>query len=438
MVEAATGTGKTMVALAAVAALRAEHGSDLRVACVVPTVVLARQWREAFATHLRIQRRHIGEHHSGATLEWKSPQPILISVLNTARKHLPAVRRTWEADQRKTFLIVDECHRAGSETNARIFDDRFDFSMGLSATPERADMGHIEVVYPGLGTPVFTYPLRKALDDGVLAELRSLNLYVDFSGAEQTEWDDAGRRIAVAMQRLQNSWPELRRYPEGKLWAAISRLARDGNRDASVIVGLLAIRRRILADCDARRLCHVATIEWIASRDERALVFHETIEQAKGGHRLLQRIGVHAGLEHSQLAGPDRAETLKRFRRGADRVLVTVRSLDEGLDVPEASTAVIACGSRSARQRIQRLGRILRPGDQKRAVAVSILVRGTPEESHVGARDGELLGPDRVVHHLWPEVSLREGLEAASSYAPRPPARRLTDVLQSYDLGVSR
>jgi len=438
VVEAATGTGKTMVAFAAIAALRAEHGDDLRVACVVPTVVLARQWRDALTTHLRIPARQIGEQHSRASLEWKSSQPVLITVLNTARTHLRPVLQTWNRAGHKTFLIVDECHRSGSQTNAQIFTEGVDFSLGLSATPERTDLGHLEVVYPGLGPPVYSYPLRQALADGVLADLRSVNLYVDFNAVEQAEWDDVGRRIAAAMQRLLDGRPELRRYPEGKLWAVISRLARDSDMDATVIVGLLADRRRLLAGCDARRRCHDAIVEWIASRNERTLMFHETIEQAKAGHRLLKLAGVRAGLEHSQLAGANRAETLKRFRRGADRVLVTVRSLDEGLDVPDASVAVIACGSRSTRQRIQRLGRILRPGDDKRAVAVTILVRGTPEESHIGRRDGELLGAERVVHHRWPAVEVRDALTGPSSYRPRPTERRLSDVLQALELDVTR
>lgn len=436
VIEAATGTGKTIVALAAAAELHAEYGDDLRVAVVVPSVVLARQWRESIATHLRVPRLQIGEQHSEAGLEWRSAQPVLITVVNTARTQLRSVLRTWQKEGRRTLLVVDECHRAGSESNARIFEGAFDMALGLSATPERSDGGHQEVVYPGLGSPVYRYPLRKALDDRVLAALRCVNLYVDFTAAERREWDEAGRQVNVAMQRLQQVRPELRRLPEGKLWATVSRLARDGNRDATTIVALLASRRTMLSGCDARQRCHSAIVEWLATSNERTLMFHETIGAAKQGYRELRQASVRVAIEHSQLPPADRVETLKRFRRGRDRVLVAVRSLDEGLDVPEASVAVIVSGSRSVRQRIQRLGRILRQADGKQAVAVSILVRGTPEETYVGARDGELVGAERVAHHRWPNIPFVGALCESSTFAPSAPVPRLTDSLQAFDLGV--
>jgi superfamily II DNA or RNA helicase len=72
-----------------------------------------------------------------------------------------------------------------------------------------------------------------------------------------------------------------------------------------------------------------------------------------------------------------------------------VRAADEGLDVPDADQALITSGTLNPRQRIQRLGRVVRLGGQQPR-ALSLLARGTPEETVVAGRDLELLGVSRV------------------------------------------
>ena len=91
----------------------------------------------------------------------------------------------------------------------------------------------------------------------------------------------------------------------------------------------------------------------------------------------------------------DRAANHARFRQGGAECLVVVRTADEGVDVPDADQAVIVSGSMNPRQRIQRLGRVVRKGGLAPR-AVSLLARGTPEEQLVGGRDLELLGASRV------------------------------------------
>src|SRR5690348_2041898 len=61
VIEAATGTGKTMVALAAIEGLYREHHKNLRVAVVVPTKVLAQQWRHELHRNLGVLPPRMGE-----------------------------------------------------------------------------------------------------------------------------------------------------------------------------------------------------------------------------------------------------------------------------------------------------------------------------------------------------------------------------------------
>jgi superfamily II DNA or RNA helicase len=77
----------------------------------------------------------------------------------------------------------------------------------------------------------------------------------------------------------------------------------------------------------------------------------------------------------------EREQILGRFMDGTYRRIVTSRVLDEGVDVPDASIAVIISGSGSSRQFIQRLGRILRKRPGKQAVLYELVSADTAETS---------------------------------------------------------
>jgi superfamily II DNA or RNA helicase len=53
-------------------------------------------------------------------------------------------------------------------------------------------------------------------------------------------------------------------------------------------------------------------------------------------------------------------DILHRFRAGEYPVVVTSRVLNEGVDVPDATIAIVLSGTGSRREFVQRLGRILR------------------------------------------------------------------------------
>ena len=73
------------------------------------------------------------------------------------------------------------------------------------------------------------------------------------------------------------------------------------------------------------------------------------------------------------------AARLERFRSGVYLRIVTSQVLDEGVDVPDASLAVVLSGTGSSRQFIQRLGRVLRKGEGKQAKLLELVSKGTAE-----------------------------------------------------------
>ena len=82
----------------------------------------------------------------------------------------------------------------------------------------------------------------------------------------------------------------------------------------------------------------------------------------------------------------ERSQILAAFERGELGAVVTSKVLNEGVDVPSANVAIIISGSGSVREHVQRLGRILRRQENKRAVLYEVITRGTVEEHQSGRR----------------------------------------------------
>jgi superfamily II DNA or RNA helicase len=95
----------------------------------------------------------------------------------------------------------------------------------------------------------------------------------------------------------------------------------------------------------------------------------------------------------------ERREILQRFAQGQLDAITAPRVLDEGIDVPEADLAIIFATSKTRRQMVQRMGRVLRrKADGRFARFIVLYVEGTTEDPAVGAHEsfiGEIA--DRTV-----------------------------------------
>ena len=76
----------------------------------------------------------------------------------------------------------------------------------------------------------------------------------------------------------------------------------------------------------------------------------------------------------------ERKLLLDSFRSRELRILVTSKVLNEGVDVPEASVAVVVSGSGAVREHVQRLGRVLRQSPGKRATLYELIAADTSEK----------------------------------------------------------
>ena len=402
--EIFTGGGKSLIALACAAAAAA-RAPDLKVAIVVPSEALTRQWVDVVSRYTDIPRDRIGLMGAGGQ-DALSDHDVLVAVLNTAAKQLPQQ----SAAEQPLMLIVDECHRAGAPTFSKVFDTRAQFRLGLSATPDREELDEDgealqfdeQVVGRGLGPIVYRFGLREARSVGWLPDYEVHHHGVSLLPAEETDYERISRRVDDAADQLRELGGDSSRahHLQGR--------TDEVGLAARAYVALTSNRKDILYRAKERERVAVRIVtDAMRSGDRKVLLFHERVDEAEAlALALREQLGEdQVRLEHSRLNDSTRERALRDFRSGRSPILVSVKSLVEGIDVPDADVGVSVAASASIRQRVQSLGRVLRrqfdeSARPKAAEMHLVYVSDTVDELIYAKEDwGDITGES--ANHYW-------------------------------------
>lgn len=341
VVSVVTGAGKTRFAEICISDFlhRRPRG---RVIIVVPTVALVDQWAVGLSEDLGVDPNDIGLYVQGVSA--RGDERLVVLTLVAAREKTAAL-----AVDTETLLVVDECHRIGSPANSLALEHRVVESIGLSATPEREhDEAFEEVVVPALGDILFRYGYDEALRDGVITPFDLVNVEIPLLPHEYDRYEDLTKRASRLFARQQRG---------DDVEANLAKVLQDRGRVAAKALMRIPVTVKLLD----------------SHRGARALVFHEFIDDAEQIKRHLVERKHSTTIYHSRLASPHRQENLRMYRRGSFDVLVTCRALDEGVNLPETEIAIVSSATASKRQRIQRLGRVLRPAPGKKRALIYTL-----------------------------------------------------------------
>ena len=425
MVKVVTGAGKTTLALAIIERLQQTTVSDLRVAIVVPTVVLLDQWRSEILKRSNLPPACIGFVGAGQSDSFESGARIIIAVLNSASKKLAQdVQRSGISD--RLLLIVDECHRAGAPEMRRVFETRRAFSLGLSATPERetdiseeSENGEAEnsdsvppfestAIGQELGNVVYELNYVEAIRQGILPPFSIVHYGLPLSEPESQEYKRLGREISDLQGDLQTR----HRRGLGLIRWCKSQASR-GDKRAARYISLLGDRKRLLYTTESRSAAVVQILQQhLAQNPEaNAILFHESIEEVMSLFAKLRELGFQVVAEHSGFPDWMRARSIHLFRDGIARIIVSARSLIEGFNVPAADIGIVVAASASVRQRIQTLGRLLRKnrltdGSEKTAKLFVLYTRDTVDEFIYEKADWEgFIGAERNEYYRWDPLS---------------------------------
>ena len=351
ILEHATGSGKTFTALCAI---NDAFGRDEVPLIIVPSDLLLLQWerelREAF-DEAGLQLLVCGGGHSAwrndARLRtWtrrnaqSSPPRAVLSTLQTASSNrFIALCSQGE----HLFMVADEVHRLGAEVAQGVLGIETGPRLGLSATPERAgDPEGTKAIFEYFGGVLQPpFGIKEAVKAGALTPYAYHVHPVNFNEDEQMRW-----------QELTDQYRQL--YARSKSGAGIL--------DPLIslrLKNILIQRARVVKTATGKVSAAVNVLRAHYRPGQRWIVYCDDQMQLDSVRQALLAAGLENVYEyHSAMIG-DRAGTLAHFN-ALGGIVVSIRCLDEGVDIPAVSHALILASSRNPREFIQRRGRVLR------------------------------------------------------------------------------
>jgi superfamily II DNA or RNA helicase len=362
IVAHATGAGKTLSALYIVR----EWITPGRPALIlVPTELLLAQWIREIGRELSdldvgilqaggVQRRQQWKRHlADFSREMPGLGPrIIIATLQTASTESFATRLQ---EGPHLLLVVDEVHRVGSPVFRRILEIRAGGRLGLSATPDRygdpEGTSLIKTYFGQILQPEFT--IADALKAGRLVPYDYFVHAVSLTDSEQVSWDKATTVIRQEYAKL----------PETD----------SGSKQYTEHFRLLLIKRaKIIKHASGKVGCAVDIVVSRFGAGDRWLLYCDDTRQLRALVSRLEALRLPVAEYHSKMeADPD--DTLRSFS-GRGGVLVAIKCLDEGVDVPAVNRAIILASSANPREFIQRRGRVLRSMPGKHSAVIHDLI----------------------------------------------------------------
>ena len=348
-----TGSGKTFLAVQAIA------DAGVSTLVVVPTIDLLNQWHatltNAFGDQLPDGVGVLGGGSHNVT-------DITVTTYDSAYRYIN------EYGDQFGLLVVDEVHHLPAPTYQQIPEMTIaPYRLGLTATYERADGAH-EDLEDLLGTVVYREGVDELAGD-YLSEYETIHLSVELTADERTTYDEE-----YQIYRDYVDSHEFDLWKEDGYQEFLKRTSYDPQG-----------RRALIAKQRAEKIARTAekkldTLDNLLKRhyEDRAIIFTANNEFA---YDISQEFVVPC-ITH-QTETDERTEILERFRTGQYSMLATSQVLDEGIDVPAANVGIILSGSASKRQYAQRLGRILRPTDDRQPARLYEIIAEDTMETYV-------------------------------------------------------
>ncbi len=358
--EMATGTGKTITALSALAKLR-EEKEHLFVVIACPYQHLVDQWYEEA---VRFGFEPILAYKNSAT--WVNRlntalvrynygvRDVVCTITTQTTFTAETMQKLLSKLKRRAVLVADEVHHLGAERSRKRLTDVFNFRLGLSATPNRwFDASGTTALRTYFGDTVYEFSLNKAIKMGYLCPYYYHPHLVELTDKEFEEYERLTERISKLYHQIESG-------------------------ETSEVLERLLIKRATLLNRAENKLIKLA--ELLTGKTNS---LHHTLLYCAPGRiipvlELLTTLGVRVAKFTAEESAAERQELLKMFASGHLQALVAMRCLDEGVDVPSTRTAYILASSSNPKEFIQRRGRILRQSAGKEHAEIHDLIAVPP------------------------------------------------------------
>jgi len=389
--EMATGTGKTFTALGCLQRML-KPGKKLLTVVTSPYSHLGRQWKtqiDDFGITYDDLVIADSSHPSWKGALVNSLLDMSLPYKNRNRVMVLTTHRTFASHDFiqiiqtnrgsfSTLLIADEVHGLGAKGSRRGLVDEYELRLGLSATPRRwFDDPGTKTLYDYFGGVVYEFSLKDAINtvnpatgESYLTPYRYKPRFVSLSAEELEEYLDKTKAIALKFSE-----------------------AKDDDSQKALLENLLFKRADIIKNASEKYADLDKVLDEIGPAIKWTIVYCSpqqintvmSILNRRGivTHRFTMDEGISPEKKYGGLS--ERDFLLKEFAEGKYQVLVGMRCLDEGVDIPPARTAILLASSGNPREYVQRIGRTIRrfPGKNEATIydviVVSSLLRLPPE-----------------------------------------------------------
>lgn len=367
----ATGTGKTLTALNCI--VNEYYTNDFyKVVIVVPTRALVKQWEEevksfnfeqVISTHSNKDWKQLLQRYVTRSILDPNKNLILITTYSTFnRENIQSFLNSVKGIE-SFIYVADEAHNIGSPKTLKNLPFKIKNRIGLSATPDRIyDEVGSKLLYDFFNSypPKYTFrfTMKEAIDGGNLCKYEYFPIFIDLTLNEMKEYNEITKELRKFID------PNTGKYKEEAQMKLLQRkrIIHKAENKKIALVGLLDDLQK------NKKLDYTfvfvpegyepdySEIDDYVIEQEDAHIIDEYADIFK--ERKYSYYKFVGGLEESE-------EVLKNFANGDIQVLLSMKCLDEGVDIPRAEHAIFCSSTGNPRQFVQRRGRVLRKSKGK-------------------------------------------------------------------------
>ena len=365
--DMATGTGKTYTGLGALVELYKHCNSDLAVVICCPFIHLVEQWVEDL---IKFNIEPIVGYGSSTQKNWKDKlqkavqyhnykikgKEFFCFITTNATFYSEFVQNELKKLNHNSLLMVDEAHYFGAEFIRKNLPQNFEYRLALSATIDRhGDEEGTKVLYEYFGEKCIEYTLEMAIDAGMLTKYYYYPIIINLTPEELSLYKELTKKIAKFIVGS-----DKKHIPE----AAKPFLLKRAKLIAGAENKLLALKEAIEPYKNKKHLlvyCGATTLD-SQNADNDSLKQIQVVCKMLGNDLNMKVAKFTAEEDMKQ-----RQNIKNLFSKGDMlQVLVAIKCLDEGFNIPEIRTAFILASTTNPKEYIQRRGRVLRLAEGKK------------------------------------------------------------------------
>lgn len=367
LMEMATGTGKTRTALGCMVELLKEEKPFLTI-IATPQGTLSRQWKiDVEELKINVDFQMIID---GSNSKWKTELEKLLlefgfgmyknGIIYTTHatasdeKFIKILRENSNLD---ILFICDEVHGIGSAKQKNALLPFYKYRIGLSATPERMfDDEGTNLIRVYFGKMSFEFTIAEALNTiNPITGKPFLNRYlykpifVDLNDKEMDKYKKVSQHIMYVKNQDDYDEKEL-----NTLYTRRANILKNAEYKIDTYKNIIAE----LMECDRIK----DTITFVTDKqinDVMEFLAHSGIVREK----ITEEESATKKVTSEGLT--ERQNIIKNFKNGICQMLLGLKCLDEGIDIPNARIAILLASSTNPREYIQRVGRVIRQSPNK-------------------------------------------------------------------------